>query len=722
MSLIQYKRILARRRREEMIGRTGETEALLSHTRKGGGLVIAAAPRVGVSELLLEVYDTLFATESVIVPAYFAFQSADAPARETARRFVLDVLTQFVAFRRNDPLVVHMSPGTEELARLALPQDDRFVQEAAALIASDEQDELTYVRSCFSLPLRAAAKGYRLAVLLDDVHNAPALFGRSEIAELFGRGESPFVLALRRRSPFNAVGLQRMSLLPLSFEDSGRLAQVSAERVGIEMSDAVRDLAALRCDGDLRVLQEIVDAAALRSQSLDSFRAFETVYTETIFGGSVSRMFDDLFIDACPSASARQQLVLLFADSLAADRRDVPVEAWQKRIGLPESEFEYVLQRLNIEEFVRVSGNRVEVMRENRALRDHLSVKHRLETGSETRAAVFADVLSAGIKSAPNEMADHYRRSSAIGLREVMGNFDGKSVPAPLLFYGMFRDQFKGMPADELRVQLSEWTDLYPLPQIVFSAHTDAFYRAIGLTSYRERSAVAIGFEQGDLGGENRTAWIAAEIDSKLEASEKVAESWCDRLEMAAAVSGFLQYKLWLVAPEGFSAEALDLIARRNGIGTSRRQVELLTEYLAKGTFVEHTQPAEEYEIIIPMTDDAEMVAAHTLEDIARRHNIPTKEVNRIKTALVEACINASEHSKSPDRRIHQKFTVGSDRISITISNRGLRLVEKSVAVEPNEGRRGWGLKLMRQLMDDVRIEHVDDGTRISMTKYFEAA
>jgi len=55
----------------------------------------------------------------------------------------------------------------------------------------------------------------------------------------------------------------------------------------------------------------------------------------------------------------------------------------------------------------------------------------------------------------------------------------------------------------------------------------------------------------------------------------------------------------------------------------------------------------------------------------------------------------------------------------ITISNRGLRLTDvKTEEVKPNEGRRGWGLKLMKTLMDEVKIEQVDDGTKISMTKY----
>ena len=121
------------------------------------------------------------------------------------------------------------------------------------------------------------------------------------------------------------------------------------------------------------------------------------------------------------------------------------------------------------------------------------------------------------------------------------------------------------------------------------------------------------------------------------------------------------------------------------------------------------------------MGEDTEMIAAHTIEDIAKRHNFPAKAINQIKTAVVEACINATEHSLSPDRKIHQKFAVDDEKIVITIANRGLRLADKSAKqVEPQEGRRGWGLKLMKGLMDDVRIEQSDDGTRITMTKFIK--
>ncbi len=134
----------------------------------------------------------------------------------------------------------------------------------------------------------------------------------------------------------------------------------------------------------------------------------------------------------------------------------------------------------------------------------------------------------------------------------------------------------------------------------------------------------------------------------------------------------------------------------------------------------------DEFEMVIPMGDDTELIAAHTVEQIARRISFPPEAINQIKTALVEACINAAEHSLSPDRKIYQRFRVESDRLVVTVSSRGV--VPPGLGSQNGEnngsetadsrGRRGWGLKLIRSLMDEVEFERVDDGTRLRMTKY----
>ena len=140
----------------------------------------------------------------------------------------------------------------------------------------------------------------------------------------------------------------------------------------------------------------------------------------------------------------------------------------------------------------------------------------------------------------------------------------------------------------------------------------------------------------------------------------------------------------------------------------------------------------DEFLVVVPMGAENELVAATTVEQIARRLSFTPEAINQIKTAIVEACINASEHSFSPDRKIYQRVRVESDRLVVTISSRGVVPVGISSGTggtptggegdTKSEARRGWGLKLIRKLMDEVEFERVDDGTSLRMTKYLRSS
>jgi len=118
-------------------------------------------------------------------------------------------------------------------------------------------------------------------------------------------------------------------------------------------------------------------------------------------------------------------------------------------------------------------------------------------------------------------------------------------------------------------------------------------------------------------------------------------------------------------------------------------------------------------------------LAANIVEQIARRVSFRPEAINQIKTAIVEACINASEHSLSRDRKIYQRFRVENDKLVVTIASRGIlpsnldgQNREQPSDVDESDQRRGWGLKLIKTLMDEVEFERVDEGTSLRMTKY----
>jgi len=338
---------------------------------------------------------------------------------------------------------------------------------------------------------------------------------------------------------------------------------------------------------------------------------------------------------------------------------------------------------------------------------------------------IVATTLLDTLKRAPLTMARKYRREAALGLSDLVSYFNCQSVPASLFHYDRFAAAHKGVDTESVNAELDVESDLIRLPQIVYAAGCSAYSDLIECGG--ERCAVAHGFEAADYTDENEVVWLAAEIESKLEATMELTEEWCNRLASLARECGFHRVRPWLVAPEGFSPEACELLKEREAYGSSRRQVELLTVRIKSEVSAAEAR-ADEYEMVIPMGTDTELIAAHAVEQIARRVNFRPEAINQIKTALIEACINAAEHSLSPDRKIYQRFRLENDKLVVTVASRGVlpanlasdngHDVRAKDEKEDAKSRRGWGLKLIQTLMDEVEFERVDDGTQLRMTKY----
>ncbi len=129
--------------------------------------------------------------------------------------------------------------------------------------------------------------------------------------------------------------------------------------------------------------------------------------------------------------------------------------------------------------------------------------------------------------------------------------------------------------------------------------------------------------------------------------------------------------------------------------------------------------------LVLPMVSETELVAARAAEQVAERVDFPEEDIGRIRMALIEACINCFEHSGSEDGKIYITFTLDTEKLSIVVEDKGVSFDPQKVAV-PDRGegkgatsRRGWGLELIRNLMDQVVFEDVPVGTRLRMVKYY---
>jgi serine/threonine-protein kinase RsbW len=401
-----------------------------------------------------------------------------------------------------------------------------------------------------------------------------------------------------------------------------------------------------------------------------------------------------------------------------------------KRLGVDAPEFERVMRLLHMHELASFHATHVETT-PTAVWRDFVEVSYRLQVAAEPRALVVADTLVGALKRAPRTMARYYRREAALGLGELMRGFNFERVPASLLNYERYARVYRGLTRGEAAAALDAEPDAVHLPQVVHAASCASFHPAMSQFCDEERCSVAHGFESGEYAEAGEVVWVAAEVESKLEAGRALTGLWLDRLEQVAQSCGFERVRFWLVSRAGFSAEAAELLAEREAFGSCGEQLELLRSRLSAAPRASGGgDAADEFAIELPMSEDTELVAAHTVEQIARRMEFQPEDISKIKHALIEACINASEHSLSTERKIYNRFRVEGDKLVITVSSRGLSLPASVAengaasadrnggAAEGAKGRRGWGLKLIRTLMDDVEFERVDDGTRLRMTKY----
>jgi serine/threonine-protein kinase RsbW len=741
------KRILGRVAPENFIGRSEalrEIMALAPSSSARRGLLVHAAPAAGASELLRQAYDKLFQQRGGASPIYFPFTRHEQTVAATARRFLHTFLAQLVAHRRDDASFVNAPPALRDLIDLADPSDYEWIER---LVMTYERaraggDELALVRLCFGAPVLAAARGARSVVLLDEIQNVEKLRGEvelgNEIAQVSMHGDAPFVLCGLRRglldelsggnAPHRFDGFGTIHLEGLKETDARTLVERLAFTERVAINDETRDLVVQLFGGSPFYIASFMYAAHRDNVSLTSFLACQKIYVDELLGGRINRRFGSLLEEVTPSPAVRRALIRLLHDAATNAGGKSPVEAWRRRLELEPDELYPLMFALHVRELASFNATFMEIGTES-LWRDYLRASYRLQVAAEPRALVVADTLVETLKRAPQTMARHYRRAAALNLRELLARFDAQRVAASLLHYDRFSRIYRGIETAEIELGLDAETDLIRLPQIVHAASCASFHPPMLLVCDEERCAVAHGFDAMPYTDANEVIWLTVEIDSKLEAGRALTEVWCDRLAQVGHSCGFKRFKLWLVAPEGFSAEACELLNERGAFGSSRKQLELLTARLspetADGGVAAQADAPDEFEMVIPMGSDTELIAAHTVEQIARRLDFPAEAINQIKTALIEACINATEHSLSPDRKIYQRFRLESDKLVVTVSSRGIIVPSPTNAGtnghdarEENNGRRGWGLKLIRTLMDEVEFERVDDGTRLRMTKY----
>ena len=741
--------VLGRVTRQDFVGRVVELDRVVaqaSEAKKGRGLLLLMEPSAGVSELLRQTYDYLFNKRSEVIPIYFAFTRNETTAVSAAIEFLNSFLQQYIAFRRNEPALCHAALTLQDLVELAPPSDlewiDQLVQLYGRVRFSNDNKEL--VRFCLGAPQRVPARAGRPFVMLDGAQLAADLNGGvmlgTELLRVFGRSGLSFVLAGLRRQILDAAHtaecnfelLDLLRLEQLTSEEAHRLVDHVAVRQQVATSREARDLLVEQFAGSPFFISSFLQAAREKNIALISYLDCQRLYVDELLGGHLHHHFEELLEETTPQLDKRLSLIRVLWEAVVSEEKSASVDSWRRRLQLSANELDEVMHTLHIHEFVNWNGPTVDATTGSQPWKDFLKVNYRLAVLNEPRALVVADAITDSLKRAPHTMARHYKRLAQVDLREVVTKFDCQHLPRMLFDYGSFSAKYKGASDAGLFAGLGSETEMLKLPQMVHVTSCLAFKSELRQVCEEHKCVVAHGFDDAAYSDANEVIWLVAEVESKLEVDADLAEIWYGRLQTVAQVFGFRRYQVWLIGNEGFSEAACAALREHGALCSNRRQLEVLIAQIgavsAGPVSTTHgTGDADEFLIVVPMGEDNELIAANSVDQIARRLTFQPAAINQIKTAIVEACINASEHSFSPDRKIYQRFRVESDKLVVTISSRGIvptnvgsgnTNVTKTENDDAAEKRRGWGLKLIRTLMDEVEFEKVDDGTSLRMTKY----
>jgi serine/threonine-protein kinase RsbW len=133
-----------------------------------------------------------------------------------------------------------------------------------------------------------------------------------------------------------------------------------------------------------------------------------------------------------------------------------------------------------------------------------------------------------------------------------------------------------------------------------------------------------------------------------------------------------------------------------------------------------------EVTLALPMVPEMELEASKTAAAIAESIRMSPDRIDEVRMAVVEACINALEHSHASDREVFVTFQVLGDpdpeKLRIMVKDHGIGFSPKvkeepAVVDKPKKPPRGYGLKIMRELMDEMEIHSGPGGTTVVMSK-----
>jgi serine phosphatase RsbU (regulator of sigma subunit)/anti-sigma regulatory factor (Ser/Thr protein kinase) len=132
----------------------------------------------------------------------------------------------------------------------------------------------------------------------------------------------------------------------------------------------------------------------------------------------------------------------------------------------------------------------------------------------------------------------------------------------------------------------------------------------------------------------------------------------------------------------------------------------------------------------LPSGPGNERLAMESVARIAREAQLPERRLERLKTAVAEATMNAMEHGNKyrVDQPVVVQVRATAQALAVRITDRGGQPIQRSetpdlaAKLAGLQSPRGWGLFLIEQLVDEMHVTSDDDHHTIELIMHLEGA
>jgi hypothetical protein len=684
----------------------------------------------GKTEILKRAYQRLFWEQEAVIPFFTSLPKSIPSAEAFCREYFLTSALQCIGFLRKDArLVVSEKHDLNRIVQLAYESKLSWLTDAIDHFHqfTKNKDLQALSRLAIRFPSSIAARtGMHAFVFVDDFHYLASVASLDErllltadFLQALESRQAPHCLAGASKPLFQSLFrtaelpgcVEVISLGPLSMAEGQEMLEGLCSRFDVALDKEISTFVVEQLNCNPFYLRSMVQTARREAKDLDSARQFASLYNSELMEGGLQLYFNSL-LHSTPLTAVERIKALEFLNYCAHAPLEFAALHYLKGRELSEGvDFEAILNALASLGLIDYSFGVVSAL-DDPVLKDWVAWNFSHKVGGAELARVQFDLASGLLRKFGQARQSRSLMEVLKTLEAVLGGMNCQSVPMDWFTYAQHTRPEESSALQKTAVVRAEEM---VLPEVI----SVSVPRNSGLTGEELPGGLVMarGFDRGVYSDDAETAWFAGSVAGAAGLIE--VQRFHRQCEAIKRQEGFKRTQFWLVAEEKFNQAAMSF-AESQGLFTSNLEQlrmlaqEILTTEDALLQSAERDEP-DSYEVTIPMLADSELVAVRAFEQIVEGIDFSEKAKGQVRMALMEACINIREAVDGKSGKIHLGFKTAEDVLSVRLRPEGVVGAETDLV-------KAWGMKMLRTLMDEVKLHRTAQGFELLMVKRSTAA